>query len=654
MKKTVFILSIVFLMIQISYTQIPPYSWGHGMGGQTFDVATNITTDSLGNVYVCGYFSDTVDFDPSSSVYELIPVGGSDAFVLKFNNNGEFDWAVGIGGSGNDQARAIDYSEDGTLYITGQFSGTVDFDPGVNNFDLIGAGSNDIFILKLSTQGDFNWAKGIGGANSDIGLSITTNQDTCYVTGFFRGIVDFDPNAGIFNLTNVGDNDVFILKLDGIGNFIWAKNVGSATADQGNGITIGNNNEVYITGFFQLTTDFDPGAGVTSLVSAGGQDIFILKLLHNGNFSWAKRMGDFNSDVGHGIKVDYLGNIYTVGKFYGNVDFNPDPALPAFFYLYEPGTDAFVQKLDPSGNFLWARKFGGQTSTIYLDEATSVDIDEFGDVYVAGYFTSTCNFDFVGTPMIINSQGGTDCFITKLNSAGDHQWSGSIGGIAADGATSIVLNKYGNIFTAGQFSGGIVDLDMSSIGVDTVRSNGNTDIFIQKLNQCFETPSLPIDNTPIANLTYCEYNTTTLSAIGNGTIYWYDSNTSSTILGVGNTFTPPSLPAGIYTYYAEDSICVSSNLRTPVVINVLGCLNVDENGSILINIYPNPFHNNINISSLEPNSKIMITDILGKVIYSFNSKSENEIVDLSELANGNYLLLIESQNLKITKKIIKN
>lgn len=651
------VFSISFLMISPSFAQIPPYNWGHSIGGLGADVATDVTTDSLGNTYITGYFVDTVDFDPSSNVLNGVSSSFSnDIFVLKLNINGDLVWIKTLGSSGMDRAHSIAYSEDGSIYVTGFFSGTVDFDSGPANFDLSSAGLFDMFILKLNAlDGSFSWAKRIGNSFDDVGNSVEVKSDTVYLTGYFRGIVDFDPNADTVNLTNVGNNDIFILKLDRDGNLIWAKNVGSSTADQGNSIVVGPNNEVYITGYFQLTADFDPGSGNSPLSSAGGWDIFILKLQHDGSYAWSKRMGSPTSDVGNGIKLDQDGNIYTVGKFTDNVDFNPDPAVGAVFGLFGPGGDAFVQKLDPAGNFLWARKFGGQTATAYLDEAKSIDIDEFGDIYITGYFTSpSCNFDFVGSPALISLIGSSDAFITKLNSTGGHQWVGTIAGTGLDEANAIAINQNGNIYSVGSYSGGPVDLDMSAFSIDTVRSNGNTDIFIQKLNQCFEVAAAPVDNTPLSNLTYCEYNTTILTATGNGIIYWYDSNTSSTVLGVGSNFTPPSLVPGTYTFYAEDSVCVPSDLRTAITVNILGCLGVEGSEKLSIVVYPNPFTNMLTVSGLSSPSQLMITDMLGKVIYKMTTESEIQIIDLQNLADGNYILSIQSVESSITKKIIKN
>src|SRR5690606_9459529 len=134
----------------------------------------------------------------------------------------------------------------------------------------------DIFISKLDTNGNFLWAKSMGGVSGDYGSSITTDSSGhIYTTGAFTGTADFDPGVDEFELTSTGGTDIFISKLDTNGNFLWAKSMGGASADNGNSITVDSAGYIYTTGDFQGTADFDPGSGTSNLVSAGGTDIFI-------------------------------------------------------------------------------------------------------------------------------------------------------------------------------------------------------------------------------------------------------------------------------------------------------------------------------------------------------------------------------------------
>src|SRR5690606_15385540 len=142
-----------------------------------------------------------------------------------------------------------------------------------------------------------------------------------------------------------GTYDIFISKLDANGNFIWAKNMGGSFGDnRGNSIAIDDSGNVYTTGHFQGTADFDPGTSTYNLIGAGGYDIFISKLDANGNFVWAKRMGGSSTDKAESIIIDDFNNIYTIGKFVGTADF--DPGTSTYNLICTGTSDIFISKLD--------------------------------------------------------------------------------------------------------------------------------------------------------------------------------------------------------------------------------------------------------------------------------------------------------------------
>jgi hypothetical protein len=166
------------------------------------------------------------------------------------------------------------------IYTAGIFWETVDFDPGTGINNLTAAGSGDVFVSKLDSNGNFVWAKKMGGATFENGFSIDTDAfGNVFTTGIFQETVDFDPGVGIYNLTSAGFYDVFISKLKTNGDFVWAKSVGGTNWDSGNAIAVDISGNVYTTGFFQETVDFDPGAGVVNLTSSSpAGDGFVLKL----------------------------------------------------------------------------------------------------------------------------------------------------------------------------------------------------------------------------------------------------------------------------------------------------------------------------------------------------------------------------------------
>ena len=240
------------------------------------------------------------------------------AAVLANAQMPKLTWAKSIGGSSYYRGSSIKVDASGNVYTTGNFTGTADFDPGSGTFNLTAdAAGGDIFISKLDASGNFIWAKSIGSIGNDVGSSISVDASgNVYITGYFAGFAggtaaaDFDPGSGTFNLTSAGDADIFILKLDASGNFVWAKSMGGTTNEYGTSIALDASGNFYTTGSFQGTADFDPGTATFNLTSAGSagySDIFISKFDTSGNFVWAKSMGDSTlHDAGTSIALDSI------------------------------------------------------------------------------------------------------------------------------------------------------------------------------------------------------------------------------------------------------------------------------------------------------------------------------------------------------------
>jgi len=359
---------------------------------QISDVNTEcIRVDAAQNVYLGGHYSLTKDFDPGPAVFNLTGVGQNDIFSLKLDASGNFLWAKSQGGTLGDVAFSIAISTAGIFYSTGYFAGTSDFDPGPGVFNITAANLTDTYISALDADGNFLWAKHLGGGQNQA-LSITTNVlGNIIIAGLFSGTTDFDPGAGVTNLTTTGADDIFILKLDAIGNFIWAKQAGGISADIPEAVALDPLGNVYATGRFNLTSDFDPGPGIFNLTTAGNTDgitdVFVLKLAPNGNFVWVKQMGSLAVDLGNDIATDAAGNIYTTGIFQNIADFDPGAAI--FNLTSKGGSDIFISKLTTDGNFVWAVSFGSGSA----DRGEAIAADAAGSVYCAGNFLGQIDFD---------------------------------------------------------------------------------------------------------------------------------------------------------------------------------------------------------------------------------------------------------------------
>ena len=381
-------------------------------GGTSTDYATAVAVDASGNVYTAGFFNGTVDFDSGVSTSNLTSAGGSDVFISKLDSSGNFVWAKSFGTNINDDVTAVAVDASGNVYTAGFFNGTADFDPGVGTSNLTSAGT-DVFISKLDSLGNFVWAKKLGGISTDNADAVALDASgNVYTTGYFTGTADFDPGVGTSNLTSAGIEDVFISKLDSLGNFVWARGLGGTATDRAYAVAVDASGNVHTTGEFQGTADFDPGDGISNLTSVANADVFISKLDSLGNFVWAKRLGFTGTDIAYAIALDASGNVYTTGYFLGTVDFNPGVGISN---LTSVGSfDVFILKLDSLGNFVWARGLGGTA----VDRADAAAVDASGNVYTAGYFNGTVDFDPSVGISNLTSAGSADGFVLKLDSSG--------------------------------------------------------------------------------------------------------------------------------------------------------------------------------------------------------------------------------------------
>jgi hypothetical protein len=491
--KIISLIIVSFIFSSNLFSQTPNWIWAKGVGGTGDDAGLSTIYDSQRNIYTGGSFQETVDFDPGAGTSNLISTGGYDIFISKSDSAGNYVWAKAIGGTGFDCCHAIVTDASGNIYLTGEFTGTVDFDPAAGIFNLTGGGH---FISKLDSSGNFIWAKAVTGAGGySIGLDASANV---YTTGYFSGTTDFNPGAGTFFLS-AGSIDIFILKLDSAGNFAWVKKTGSSGNDVGWSITTDNsgNGDVYTTGIFMDTVDFDPGAGVFNLISEGTSSIFILKLTSSGDLIWAKAIGGAANDFSGGLSITVSssgsGNVYATGFFSGANDFDPGPAT--FFLTALGSNDIFISKIDSAGNFVWSKKMGGVNNDVGL----TVAIDASENIYTSGFFEGIGDFDPGAGFFNLTSAGNHDIFISKFDSSGNFVWAKEMGGAFDDDGHSIAVDAYGKILLTGDFNSSLVSFDATILlNADA----GTSDIFFATLDPEITTVNNDSENFGNENLLF--------------------------------------------------------------------------------------------------------------------------------------------------------
>jgi len=197
------------------YDALGNYKWVKGIGGTGDDVGGNIRLNNSGEIYIDGNFkSSTIDFDPGPGIACLSANGGWDMFFAKYSADGNYIWANGIGGAGDDSG-VFRLSGEEYVHFTGTFSGNhVDFDPGADSAFLSSAGYNDIAIALYDSSGHYLYANRLGGEGDDIAYCLgLDNSGNILLGGSFNGInSDFDPGSGTAFLSSVGGYDLFFAK----------------------------------------------------------------------------------------------------------------------------------------------------------------------------------------------------------------------------------------------------------------------------------------------------------------------------------------------------------------------------------------------------------------------------------------------------------
>ncbi|MCD6019086.1 MAG: hypothetical protein K0S53_2207 [Bacteroidetes bacterium] len=450
--------------------------WIKSIGGTQADVAHDFGFDDQGNIYMVGAFSGTMDFDPGPGTYTLNSPGTSGIFVTKMDPAGNFIWAKYMGGLGTfNTPWSMLVDSAGNSYIAGNYTGTTDFDPGVGTYSVT-ANGYDIFLVKLNQNGSLVWAKTFGGSNSENANSLSFDQaGNIVMTGTFYDTVDFDPGAGVTNLTAVGSADAFVSKLDTAANLIWAKSFGGPGSDVGISVTVDAAGNILATGGFHDTADFDPSGATYTITSSGNDDAYVTKLNASGNFLWAVSFsGTADYGKGNAIVTDAAGNVYTAGLLKGVVDFDPGSGTYTLATSSSADPDSYVAKLDAGGNLVWAKKLGASAGAEY---AYAIDIDQSGNVYTTGFSNATADFD--PGPAVYNLE--PHIFVSKLSNAGNFVWARSFEGPGLDEGASIYVDDNENIYVAGYYYN-TVDFDPRA-AVYNVTSNGIADAFLLKLCQ---------------------------------------------------------------------------------------------------------------------------------------------------------------------------
>jgi len=390
----------------------------NGANSQSF--AYDVKVNDLGEVYLIGSFTGIADFDPGPGVDLRTSQGTGDIFLWKFNNQGDYQWVrIFEGNNLHNQAKGqIAFDAQHNIHLLGTFRGNVDFDPksGQNLINSPSSWDSSMFTAKLDSSGTLLWVHGFISQNPAgiIGQGIAVDPNgNVYLTGnTIFATVDLDPSAGVQLHGSASTVEIFAMKLDANGQYLWSKGfIGTGTLQEdGRRILPTSTGGAYVMGVFSGTRDFDPGPG-TANESANYYDTFVVKLDQNGDFTWVRIFAGPDTDDGRSMVMDAQENIYIAGEYDTNLDLDPGSGTQIVSTNGGGATDIFMVKLDSNGDMDWGYSIGGQFS----DAPAYMTRTPMNNYYVAGRFHTTFDADPGPANSNLSSNGSLDVFIAKFS-----------------------------------------------------------------------------------------------------------------------------------------------------------------------------------------------------------------------------------------------
>lgn len=430
--------------------------WATQFGSSARDFGHGLVVDDDDAVITVGEFSGTILFGGTP----LTSVGSTDIYVAKIQSaTGALVWARRFGGSNSDVALDVAVDAARNIYVTGRFVGTVDFGGG----PLTSGTLDDAFVLKLTTDGSFGWARTIGGASYDVGEAITARNSAVIVSGFYNGTMTVDSTP----LTSAGSADIFVVSMnDSDGSTHWIKSFGGTSGDHASDVAIDGSDNVVLTGWFRGTVNF--GGGAISTPAADSNAILLLKLAgSDGAHLLSQGYGSpAIHSYGYGVAVDAANSIFLTGEFGDTVDFTcPDTLTASQTNL----SDTFLVKLTQAGSCVWAKGFGGTGA--FSRNGRGVTTDTAGSVAISGSFCGSMSF---GGPTLTAAGAcpNQDVYAARFRDDGTYLNSARVGGTGSEAGFGIGASSDGRFYTTGGFQG------LAEFGGTAFTSAGNYDAFV--------------------------------------------------------------------------------------------------------------------------------------------------------------------------------
>ena len=405
--------SLFFLLLNLNgNAQHLNVDWANGLFRSMLGNATptDLLSDENENIYILGYFSGSIDFDPDPDTYEFESSNGlEDIFIAKFSKEGKYLWSVAVGSSENDRAYSMAADKYGNFYITGFFSGTFRFDD--NKEPLVSVGNEDVLILELDKNANIKKAFGFGGIGSDVGNSIKIdNNNDIHLAGTFENSFSIGSDEPA-NLISNGKKDIFLTKISQDNSLYWATNFGTKEDDQAFKICTDNFRNIYLSGRIKGNLIFEKDIKL-ELDPVYETDLFTAKFSSSGELVRVNRIGSSESDFISDIFVNEDDNLFITGSFHKKLlvkSKTKDQQLGSSGL-----SDAFFIHYSKEGNLAKASSFGGAGE----DLGQAIKIMEDSQVLFSGIFSDTASFSSNVCDLTLGTNQSESIFQAKFNNKG--------------------------------------------------------------------------------------------------------------------------------------------------------------------------------------------------------------------------------------------
>ena len=422
-----------------------------------------IALDPQGNVYAAGWFEGTSIF----ANQRLTVTGQRDAFVGKWESNGNLIWVQKGGGKDEDYASAITVDPNGNPILLGAFrSATAEFG-GLIVSNKYARDYNSLFIAKLDPSGKGIWVQQVGGASTGgAATEMASIKTDAYGNIYLVACMARFANFGVTNLT--GYEDILVAKYDPNGNLAWARQAGGNGYDYGQSLAVTPEGFAYVTGIFEKTAPFDQ----LSLTSRGLTDIFLAKYAPDGHVDWVTQAGGSARDGNAVLAVDPEGGVVLSGYFTGSASIGTN-LLASKAATYDQ--DVFLARYDAAGDVRWVQQIGNTTLDFDTPGGVAVSVTSDGlrrstNVFLSGQFRASTTVGSVA----LNNDTAQRTFLAKWDLDGQSLWVRQSGGEYTQIASQGIPDP--SIYITGQFS------DPSAWNTTWLLSAGNSDLFLARLD----------------------------------------------------------------------------------------------------------------------------------------------------------------------------